>query len=159
LRDSTRLLARRISRSFHIDPYGRGYTANSPSLRPASHVGGFDLPPLNAALDAPEMSHMVLNGSRALFPTSAGYVGPPRDFDSSYMRSGCAVPSRAHSPSSAYILPPLHYVASGIYGNGSPHHRSSPSSAPISSHAEPERHFMDFSKEKSRLEEMLACTE
>jgi len=153
-------LSRSSSRAaFHIDRYGRGYTANSPSLHPASHVGGFDLPPLNAALAAPEMNHMVLNGSRAFFPTSAGYVGPPRDFGSSYMRSGSAAPSRAHSPSNAYVLPPLHYAASGIYGNGSPHHRSSPSSPPIPSHAELERHFMDLSKEKSRLEEMLARTE
>ena len=153
-------LSRSSSRAaFHIDRYGRGYTANSPSLHSNSHVGGFDLPPLNAALAAPEMSHMVLNGSRAFFPTSAGYVGPPRDFGSSYMRSGSAAPSRAHSPSNAYVLPPLHYAASGIYGNGSPHHRSSPSSPPIPSHAELERHFMDLSKEKSRLEEMLARTE
>jgi GATA-binding protein len=153
-------LSRSSSRAaFHIDRYGRGYTANSPSLHSANHVGGFDLPPLNAALAAPEMSHMVLNGSRAFFPTSAGYVGPPRDFGPSYMRSGSAAPSRAHSPSNAYVLPPLHYAASGMYGNGSPHHRSSPSSPPIPSHAELEKHFMDLSKEKSRLEEMLARTE
>ena len=153
-------LSRSSSRAaFHIDRYGRGYTANSPSLHSTSHVGGFDLPPLNAALAAPEMSHMVLNGSRAFFPTSAGYVGPPRDFGSSYMRSGSAAPSRAHSPSNAYVLPPLHYATPGLYGNGSPHHRSSPSSPPIPSHAELEKHFMDLSKEKSRLEEMLARTE
>ena len=102
---------------------------------------------------------MVLNGSRAFFPTSAGYVGPPRDFGSSYMRSGSAAPSRAHSPSNAHVLPPLHYATSGVYGNGSPHHRSSPSSPSIPTHAELEKHFMDLSKEKSRLEEMLARTE
>ena len=153
-------LSRSSSRAaFHVDRYGRGYTANSPSLHSATHVGGFDLPPLNAALAAPEMSHMVLNGSRAFFPTSAGYVGPPRDFGSSYMRSGSAAPSRAHSPSSTYVLPPLHYATPGLYGSGSPHHRSSPSSPQIPSHAELEKHFMDLSKEKSRLEEMLARTE
>jgi hypothetical protein len=64
--------------AFHIDRYGRGHTADSPSLHSTSHVGGFDLPPLNAVLAALETSHMVLNGSRAFFPTSAGYVGPPR---------------------------------------------------------------------------------
>lgn len=153
-------LSRSSSRAaFHIDRYGRGYTANSPSLHSAPHAGGFDLPPLNAALAAPEMSHMVLNGSRAFFPTSAGYVGPPRDFGSSYIRSGSAAPSRAHSPSNTYVLPPLHYATPGIYGNGSPHHRSSPSSPSIPTHAELEKHFMDLSKEKSRLEEMLARTE
>ena len=153
-------LSRSSSRAaFHMDRYGRGYTANSPSLHSAPHVGGFDLPPLNAALAAPEMSHMVLNGSRTFFPTSAGYVGPPRDFGSSYIRSGSAAPSRAHSPSNAYVLPPLHYANSGIYGNNSPHHRSSPSSPSIPTHAELEKHFMDLSKEKSRLEEMLARTE
>lgn len=152
-------LSRSSSRAaFHIDRYGRGYTANSPSLHSVPHVGGFDLPPLNAALAAPEMSHMVLNGSRAFPPTSAGYVGPPRDFGSSYLRSGSAAPSRAHSPSNGYVLPPLHY-ANQIYGNGSPHHRSSPSSPSIPTHAELEKHFMDLSKEKSRLEEMLARTE
>ena len=153
-------LSRSSSRAaFHIDRYGRGYTANSPSLHASSHVGGFDLPPLNAALAAPEMSHMVLNGSRAFFPTSAGYVGPPRDFGSSYLRSGSAAPSRAHSPSNGHVLPPLHYATSGVYGNGSPHHRSSTSSPSIPTHAELEKHFMDLSKEKSRLEEMLARTE
>ena len=153
-------LSRSSSRAaFHIDRYGRGYTANSPSLHSAPHVGGFDLPPLNAALAAPEMSHMVLNGSRAFFPTSAGFVGPSRDFGSSYIRSGSAAPSRAHSPSNAYVLPPLHYATPGIYGSGSPHHRLSPSSPPIPTHAELEKHFMDLSKEKSRLEEMLARTE
>ena len=151
-------LSRSSSRAaFHMDRYGRGYTANSPSIHSAPHVGGFDLPPLNAALAAPEMSHMVLNGSRAFFPTSAGYVGPPRDFRSSYIRSGSAAPSRAHSPSN--VLPPLHYANPGIYGNGSPHHRSSPSAPSIPTHAELEKHFMDLSKEKSRLEEMLARTE
>lgn len=153
-------LSRSSSRAaFHMDRYGRGYTANSPSLHSAPHVGGFDLPPLNAALAAPEMSHMVLNGSRAFFPTSAGYVGPSRDFGSSYIRSGSAAPSRAHSPSNTYVLPPLHHATPGIYGSGSPHHRSSPSSPPIPTHAELEKHFMDLSKEKSRLEEMLARTE
>ena len=153
-------LSRSSSRAaFHIDRYGRGYTANSPSLHSAPHVGGFDLPPLNAALAAPEMSHMVLNGSRAFFPTSAGYVGPSRDFGSSYIRSGSAAPSRAHSPSNNYVLPPLHYANPGIYSSGSPHHRSSPSTPPIPTHAELEKHFMDLSKEKSRLEEMLARTE
>jgi hypothetical protein len=109
------------------------------------------LPPLNAALAAPEMSHMVLNGSRAFFPTSAGYVGPSRDFGSSYIRSGSAAPSRAHSPSNVWALPPIHYATPGIYGSGSPHHRSSPSSPPIPTHSELEKHFMDLSKEKHVL--------
>ena len=154
-------LSRNSSRAaFPIDRCGQGYTVNSPSLHSADpHVGSFDLPPLNAALAAPEMSHMVLNGSRAFFPTSAGYVGPSRDFGSSYIRSGSAAPSRAHSPSNTYVLPPLHYATPGIYGSGSPHHRSSPSSPSIPTHAELEKHFMDLSKEKSRLEEMLARTE
>jgi len=95
---------------------------------------------------------MVLNGSRAFFPTMSDLPS------SSYMRSGSAAPNRAHPPSNAYVLPPLHYETSGHYGNGSPHHRSSPSS-PIPSHAELEKHFMDLSKEKSRLEEILARTE
>jgi len=77
---------------------------------------------------------------------------------SGYMRSGSAAPSRAHSPSNAYVLLPLHYATSGHYGNGS-HHQSSPSSPSIPSHAELEKHFIDLSKEKSRLEEMLARTE
>ena len=66
----------------------RGEGKEPSALHLTSHVGGFDFPPLNAALAAPEMSHMVLDGSRAFFPTSAGYVGPPGDFGSSYMRSG-----------------------------------------------------------------------
>jgi hypothetical protein len=53
----------------------------------------------------------------------------------------------------------LHYANPGIYGNGSPHHQLSPSSPSIPTHAELEKHFMDLSKEKSRLEEMLARTE
>jgi hypothetical protein len=48
--------------------------ATLPIRHSAPHVGCFNLPPLNAALAAPEMSHMVLNGSLAFFPTSASYV-------------------------------------------------------------------------------------
>jgi hypothetical protein len=90
------------------------------------------LPPLNAALAAPEMS---------------------------YIRSGSTVQSRAHSPSNTYVLPPLHYTNPGIYGSGSPHHRPPTPSPWIPRDAELEKHFMDLSKEKSRLEEMLARTE
>ena len=153
-------LSRSSSRAaFHTDRYEGGYTPNSPSLHSAPHVGGFDLPPLSAAHASPEMSHTVLNRPRGSLHISAGHVGPARDVGSSYIRSGSAAPSRAHSLSNAYVSPPLHSANSGNYGNDSRHRQSSPSSPSIPTHAELEKHFMDISKEKSRLEEMLARSE
>jgi GATA-binding protein len=156
----------------HMDRYGRAYASASPALHSGSHLGGFDLPPLNAALGGGEMSHMVLGmsgpGSRGLvFPTSAGYVGGTsgREFGSSYIRSGSAAPSRAHSPSplgSNFVLPPLHHqhLSSHLYGNGSPHHHSGCSSANgVPSISELERHYYTLAEEKRRLEEMLDRTE
>jgi hypothetical protein len=156
----------------HVDRYGRAYSSASPALHPASHLGGFDLPSLNAALGGGEMSHMVLGmagpGSRGLvFPTSAGYVGGTsgREFGSSYLRSGSAAPSRAHSPSplgSNFVLPPLHHQqpSSHLFGNHSPHHHhSSHSSNGVPSIAELERHYYELAEEKRRVEEMLDKTE
>jgi hypothetical protein len=62
----------------------------------------------DARMEDPERSHMVLSGFRAFLPTSADYVGPPRDFGPSCIRSGSAAPSRVHSLSNAYVWPPLH---------------------------------------------------
>lgn len=35
--------------AFHVDLYGRGYAANSPSLHSVPHMASFGLPPLNIA--------------------------------------------------------------------------------------------------------------
>lgn len=159
-------LSRSSSRAaLHLDRYGRGYSSASPALHSGSNVGGFDLPPLNAALGGAEMSHMVLGiaGARGLvFPTSAGYVGGTmgREFGSSYIRSGSAAPSRAHSPSALgnnFVLPPLHHHAQ-MYGNTSPHHRQ-PSPNNVPSIPELERHYYELAEEKRRLEEMLDKTD
>lgn len=149
-------LSRSSSRAaIHLDRYGRGYSTASPALHSASNLGGFDLPPLNAALGGGEMSHMVLTGRGLVFPTSAGYVGGTsgREFGSSYIRSGSAAPSRAHSPN--FVLPPLHQQ---LYGNASPHSRQ-PSPNSIPSIPELERHYYELAEEKRRLEEMLDKTD
>ena len=77
-----------------------------------SSLGRFDLPPLNAALAAPETSRVALNGSRALSLTSAGYVRPPRDLGSGCIRCRIAARSRAYSPSnvSQPLLCKLRYL-------------------------------------------------
>ena len=64
--------------------------------------------PLNAALAVPEMSHMVLTGSRAFLPTSAGYLQPTRDFGSSSIHTGRAALNRAHLLNN--VLPSLHHA-------------------------------------------------
>jgi len=151
-------LSRSSSRAaIHLDRYGRGYSSASPALHSATNLGGFDLPPLNAALGGSEMSHMVLTGRGLVFPTSAGYVGGTsgREFGSSYIRSGSAAPSRAHSPN--FVLPPLHQQ---LYGaNGSLHHSRQPSPNAVPSIPELERHYYELAEEKRRLEEMLDKTD
>jgi GATA-binding protein, other eukaryote len=159
----------------HMDRYGRGYSSASPALHSSSHVGGFDLPPLNAAINGGEMSHMVLGmsgpGTRGLvFPTSAGYVGGTsgREFGSSYIRSGSAAPSRAHSPSNPgvpnFVLPPLHHhssqqTSSHRYGSTSPHNHHHSTSYGVPTIPELERHYYQLGEERRRLEEMLEKTD
>jgi len=119
------------------------------------------------------MSHMVLGipgpGGRGLvFPTSAGYVGGTsgREFGSSYIRSGSAAPSRAHSPSplGSFVLPPLHHQqpSSHLYGSTSPHHHhhsGHSSSNGVPSISELERHYYELAEEKRRFEELLDRTD
>jgi len=104
-----------------------------------------------------------------VFPTSAGYVGGTsgREFGSSYIRSGSAAPSRAHSPSplgSSFVLPPLHHQqpSSHLYGSTSPHHHhhsGHSSSNGVPSIAELERHYYELAEERTRFQELLDKTE
>lgn len=147
--------------------------------------GGFDLPPLNAALGAGGYSGYgtgnILSGSRE-------YVsGAP----SSYIRSGSSAPSRTHSPlgpagvgagaGPGYVLPPPHGMPSHPHGHGlghqyyghptgmSPLHSHSPpphhhdisngtglaSSLGVPTISELKRHYDELHDQRKKLEEMM----
>jgi GATA-binding protein, other eukaryote len=107
------------SQAQNQDPYAhlqRGQFLGSPH-----HHGGFDLPPLNAAIggDRDRNAYSPYN------PAMAGhYPGAP----SSYIRSGSNAPSRTHSPlgpaglgggpGQGYALPPPHQLMHAHGGGG-----------------------------------------
>lgn len=136
--------------------YGSSATRSNPFVHPHMHSqnphGGFDLPPLNAALG--ESASLLREGAPA-----------------SYVRSGSAatlgVPSRTHSPlagpgvsNSGYVLPPPHSLAHaypGAYSYGGAHSHHTP--PPVPNVMELERHYADLNEEKRRLEELIMRTD
>ena len=143
------------------------------SPHPHPH-GGFDLPPLNAALGVPGSyagySGSLLSGSR-----DGHYPGAP----SSYIRSGSSAPSRTHSPlnpagaatAPGYALPPHgipHPHAHGLYYSQptglSPLHSHSPPPHPphesmngsgIPTYGDLKRHYDELHDHRKKLEEMM----
>jgi GATA-binding protein, other eukaryote len=134
----------------------RGHPFPHPHMHSQNPHGGFDLPPLNAALG--ESASLLRDGAPA-----------------SYVRSGSAaalgVPSRTHSPlagpgvsssgvsGAGYVLPPPHslthtFPSAFAY---SAHSRHTP--PPVPTVHDLERHYAELGEEKRRLEEMLLRTE
>ena len=141
--------------------YGSGATRGNPfghsHLHPQNPHGGFDLPPLNAAIG--DSASLLREGAPA-----------------SYVRSGSAatlgVPSRTHSPlagpgvsssgpgGAGYVLPPPHSLThgySGAYSYPTAHSRHTP--PPVPTLVDLERHYADLGEEKRRLEELLMRTD
>ncbi|KAI0085801.1 hypothetical protein BDY19DRAFT_393728 [Irpex rosettiformis] len=133
------------------NPFGHSH------LHPQNPHGGFDLPPLNAALG--ESASLLREGAPA-----------------SYVRSGSAatlgVPSRTHSPlagpgvsssgpgGAGYVLPPPHNLAHaypGAYSYPAAHSHHTP--PPVPTLIDLERHYAELGEEKRRLEEMLMRTD
>ena len=143
--------------------------------------GGFDLPPLNAALGGGEIPGGAVGaGGRGY--GGYGFSGTP----SSYMRSGSSAPSRTHSPlgpggmgSNAYLLPLPHMQAlqhshpyySGV-GASQPsmsalHGTSPPPGGEVGmvmlggvpTLSELERHYLELHEQRKKMEEMLEKTD
>jgi GATA-binding protein, other eukaryote len=143
--------------------------------------GGFDLPPLNAALSGGEISGVAVGSGRGY--GGYGFAGTP----SSYMRSGSSAPSRTHSPlnssgmgTGAYLLPLPHMqglqhshpyypgVGSSQPSAMSALHAPSPPPANeagmamlggVPSVSELERHYFELHEQRKKLEEMLEKTD
>ncbi|KII87100.1 hypothetical protein PLICRDRAFT_30569 [Plicaturopsis crispa FD-325 SS-3] len=134
--------------------------AHSAFINSPHHPGGFDLPPLNAALNS---SASAGYGGGGAYGDSApsrggygdrgtyGYAGAP----SSYLRSGSQAPSRTHSP-----------LAGG--GSGGPGAGSNAYAAQqhgyyerdaLPSVGELERHYAELAEQRRRFEEMLERTD
>lgn len=154
---------------------------------PHSH-GGFDLPPLNAALGGgPGDAGAGGGGGGRGF---GGFMGGGNNRDpghfagtpSSYMRSGSSAPSRTHSPlgpagvgaGAGYVLPPPHgmghsqyYPGTGMSPPTSVQHEAGGTSSMmglggsggVPSATELERHYFELHEQKRRLEEMLEKTD
>ncbi|KAI0698329.1 hypothetical protein BC835DRAFT_662107 [Cytidiella melzeri] len=135
----------------------RGNPFGHPHLHPQNPHGGFDLPPLNAALG--ESASLLREGAPA-----------------SYVRSGSAAalsaPSRTHSPLAGpgisssgpggvgYVLPPPHNLTHGYPGGYSypvPPSRHTP--PPVPTMMDLERHYTELGDEKRRLEELILRTD
>ena len=123
--------------------------------------GGFDLPPLNAALSGSGHYGSILGGA-----------------PSSYIRSGSNAPSRTHSPlgpagantGTGYILPPPHGMShphSGLFYNQtglSPLHSRSPpphqshdpmnGTAPVPTYDDLKRHYDELMDQQKKIDEM-----
>lgn len=130
------------------------------SASPHPH-GGFDLPPLNAALGGSGNYGSILGGA-----------------PSSYIRSGSNAPSRTHSPlgpagastGTGYVLPPPHGMShshSGLYYNQtglSPLHSRSPpphqshdpmnGTAPVPTYEDLKRHYDELMDQQKKIDEM-----
>jgi GATA-binding protein, other eukaryote len=148
--------------------------------------GGFDLPPLNAALGGGAGAYGGYGGS--IMGGSREYVsGAP----SSYIRSGSSAPSRTHSPlgpagaaggaGTGYILPPPHSMSthslhqyyghttgmSPLHPHSPPPHQAhesvngtglSPSSG-VPTLNELGRHYDELLEQRKKFEEMVEKTE
>lgn len=142
--------------------------AASPHAHP---LGGFDLPPLNAALGSGAGSY----GGYAASLMSSGtrdYVGGA---PSSYIRSGSNAPSRTHSPlgpagsgsGSGYVLAaPHHHLGHGYYGQSPLHSHHSNSRSPpphenggVPTVAELQRHYDELREQRKKLEDMMEKNE
>jgi hypothetical protein len=146
---------------------------------PHPHHGGFDLPPLNAALGG---------GAGGFGAYGAGIMGGSRDYvsgaPSSYIRSGSSAPSRTHSPlgpaaatGAGYVLPPPHglhahglgqHMYYGLPAGMSPLHAHSPppvdsangtSSPSVPTISELKRHYDELHEQRKKLEEMVEKNE
>jgi GATA-binding protein len=148
--------------------------------------GGFDLPPLNAALGGGEVSGGVAGvGGRGY--GAYGFSGTP----SSYMRSGSSAPSRTHSPlgpagmgtgAGTYLLPLPHMQGlphshpyySGVGSSSQPPGMAAlqGSSPPPPGHdvmsivgggvptiIELERHYFELHEQRRKLEDMMEKTD
>jgi len=101
--------------------------------------GGFDLPPLNAALGGGPGSYGAYGAGIMSSGGGREYVsGAP----SSYIRSGSSAPSRAHSPlgpagtGAGYVLPLPHGMAHG-HGLGHQYYGHPTGISPLHSHSPP----------------------
>ncbi|KAH9947013.1 hypothetical protein B0H21DRAFT_740597 [Amylocystis lapponica] len=155
--------------------YGAGAPRGNP-FSPNPH-GGFDLPPLNAALGGAG-GDMALAMSIAMGLPAGHFAGAP-----SYVRSGSAAPSRTHSPlagpgmaapgGAGYTLPPphgLHQHGHSLHtmvnhGHGFYHpHTPPPPGAPgtsmmVPTAAELDRHYKDLAEQRQRMVETLERTD
>lgn len=129
-----------------------------PFASPHPH-GGFDLPPLNAAL---EMGGPMAPG----YASAPGGKGAFRDVHGhpSYLRSGSGAPSRTHSPLSgpANAVPP--YAPMGMPGMmmggyGFPRGHSPVMLSGVPTAAELERHYFELHEQRRGLVEMLEKTD
>lgn len=166
--------------------YGVGAPRGHPF--PSNPHGGFDLPPLNAAIGSSTEPMtpmgMGLGGAREGHFSGVGSMA-------SYVRSGSASgfggpPSRTHSPlagsglttagaagTGGYVLPPPQGLAHGqsfslsrrghmsTAAAGSPHqhHLSSTGGISVPSVSELEHHYHQLGEERRRLQELLERTE
>ncbi|KAI0946971.1 hypothetical protein AcV7_009538 [Taiwanofungus camphoratus] len=157
--------------------YGAGAPRGNP-FSPNPH-GGFDLPPLNAALGGAGEVPMAVAMSMAMGVPGAHFSSAPP----SYVRSGSQgagpVPSRTHSPlagpgmaapagAASYVLPPLahsHHALShnhqhghhSFYGSHSPPPSAGGSTMPTAN--ELERHYFELAEQRRKLEELMEKTD
>ncbi|ETW79147.1 hypothetical protein HETIRDRAFT_445867 [Heterobasidion irregulare TC 32-1] len=112
------------------------------------HHGGFDLPPLNAALGGAGSGEMMTGPGTAARGVGAFHGGPP-----SYLRASSNAPSRTHSPLSGPAAP--FYASAGGAGAG-----GLQAQGPIvPTVAELERHYFELHEQRRGLLEMLERTD
>lgn len=125
--------------------------------------GGFELPPLNAAIASANPSN----------PPGPGFANQSSNAQSSYLRSSSAAPSRTHSPlghgsvmvpgtTGGYVvLPPPHYFSGPppLPPSDSNHGGFSGFSGVIPSLGDLERHYAELGEQKRKMEEMLERTD
>lgn len=132
----------RNPRTQELDRYGAGAPRGSPFG--ANPHGGFDLPPLTAALGNGDMQ-VPVPASMSLMMSSQGphYSGPAM---------GIA--------GAGYVLPPPHGLAHGHHSM-SGHHPSfyQPSNAPVPTLTELERHYFELQEQRRKFQEMMERTE
>lgn len=160
-----------MSSQEHESRFGAGAPRGNPF--PSNPHGGYDLPPLNAAIHATGEASMPVAVPMVGMPHGAHYPGM-------HARSGSqgagVAPSRTHSPlagpgmtavgvAPGYVLPPLghgphptmnHHAPPGYYVPHTPPPNGVP---PVPTVMELERHYFELAEQRRRLEEILERTD
>ncbi|KAF7794471.1 hypothetical protein EIP86_005605 [Pleurotus ostreatoroseus] len=159
-----------VPRPSSAERYGSGAPRGNPFA--SNPHGGFDLPPLNAAIGETAAAALrELGGGPPSYvragSAAAGYVGAPSRTHSPLAGPGINASSSSgyvqlpppHSLTTAYNPPHAHQPAPSFYLPSHLQNAAASDPPPVPTILDLERHFSELGEEKRRLQELLDRTE